>query len=73
MATRPSMRSAINAFCRSCIHDPREKGSWREQVQACLCEGCPLWRVRPQPRPRQNGVETTPGRPQIQPPVDDRG
>lgn len=41
---------AIAAKCRDCIHDPEAAGTWREQVGACACTGCPLWRFRPLPR-----------------------
>ena len=41
---------AINAYCRSCIHDPRASGTWREQVAVCACVDCPLWKFRPLPR-----------------------
>ena len=30
--SRPSLRAAINAMCRRCIHDPHTRGNWREQV-----------------------------------------
>ena len=45
---RPGMRSAINAFCRSCIYDPGATGNWRQQVTACTSPGCPLYPIRPQ-------------------------
>lgn len=41
---------AINSYCRSCIHDPRAAGTWREQVAICQCVDCPLWTYRPLPR-----------------------
>lgn len=41
---------AINAYCRSCIYDPRAAGTWREQVAICQCVDCPLWTYRPLPR-----------------------
>lgn len=50
--SRPSLRKAINAMCKGCIYDPMDKGTWREQVQACTSEECPLWAHRPLPRPR---------------------
>ena len=45
---RLSLRSAINAMCKSCIYDPwGGNGTWREQVQACSSANCPLHAVRP--------------------------
>lgn len=47
-----SLRRAINAKCRDCIHDPQAgQGTWRQQVAACTCTSCPLWPVRPLPYP----------------------
>ena len=43
-----SLRSAIDAFCKSCIYDAvGGKGSWRQQVEACTSYRCPLYPVRP--------------------------
>lgn len=44
---RPSLRKAIKAKCIDCIHDPLERGSWLDHVDACNSEDCPLWAVRP--------------------------
>ncbi len=44
-----SLRDAINAKCRACIHDPAAPGTWREQVAQCSVPRCPLWVVRPAP------------------------
>ena len=45
---RPSLRSAIDAMCKSCIYDPGNgNGAWREQVQGCSSSNCPLHPVRP--------------------------
>jgi len=41
---------AIAAKCRECVADDQAAGTWREQVSACSCIGCPLWRYRPPPR-----------------------
>lgn len=42
------LRAAINGFCKWCVHDPSSGcGTWRQQVQACVIEECPLWPVRP--------------------------
>ena len=45
--SRPSLRPAIEAMCKRCIHDPGAKGSWREQVAACSSADCPLHPLRP--------------------------
>jgi len=48
---RPSTRgAAIAAFCKDCGHDPGARGTWREQVAACVAGNCPLHRFRPMPR-----------------------
>lgn len=44
---RMSLRAAIDAKCRECIHNPHASGTWREQVTACTSRGCPLYPVRP--------------------------
>ena len=44
---RPSYKKAVEAFCKSCIYDPKEPGGWREQVTACTSPECPLYDVRP--------------------------
>lgn len=48
--TRPSLRDAIDAKCKSCIYDPGSRGKWREQVAACVSANCSLFDVRPVPR-----------------------
>jgi hypothetical protein len=45
-----NLRSAIDAHCRNCIHDPEAPGNWREQVAACASASCALFDVRPVPR-----------------------
>ena len=46
-----SLRKAIDAKCKDCIHDPLSGlGAWREQVQLCTVTSCPLWPVRPKAR-----------------------
>ena len=47
-AARPSLRTAIDAMCRSCIYDAESgNGTWREQVQQCSSGNCALHPVRP--------------------------
>jgi hypothetical protein len=41
------LRKAINEFCRMCIYDPGQGGTWRQQVDACAAVTCPLYEVRP--------------------------
>lgn len=45
--SRPSLRAAINAMCRRCIHDPHSPGNWRAQVASCSAADCPLHPLRP--------------------------
>lgn len=43
-----SLRKAIDAKCKDCIHDPiAGGGSWRMQVESCTSGNCPLFEVRP--------------------------
>jgi hypothetical protein len=44
---RASLRSAVDAFCKACINDPYEEGSWKFQVRYCTGKDCPLYPVRP--------------------------
>lgn len=47
-AEMKSLRKAIDAKCKDCIHDPLSGlGAWREQVAKCAISSCPLWEVRP--------------------------
>jgi hypothetical protein len=41
------LTTAIAAACRRCIYDPAEPTSWREQIDACTCDRCPLHEHRP--------------------------
>ena len=47
--SRPSLRDAVDGFCRGCIFDPMAPGRWREQVAACCAGDCPLHPVRAMP------------------------
>lgn len=43
-----SLRKAIDAHCRSCIHDPKAgTGNWRQSVMGCTITKCALYHVRP--------------------------
>ena len=48
-----SLRSAINAFCKYCIYDPKwvGGGNWRQQVEKCPSTDCPLYECRPTSKP----------------------
>ncbi len=53
------LRSAIDQRCKSCIHDPKLPGNWRQQVTWCNVTECALFEVRPRSRsarqPPKNG------------------
>lgn len=43
-----SLRQAINDKCRECLYDPFSgAGTWRQQVETCTVQSCPLWPHRP--------------------------
>lgn len=44
---RPSLRQAVNDFCKACLYDKQEEGSWRKQARNCTATACPLYPVRP--------------------------
>lgn len=37
-----SPKKAIHQFCKECIHDPMETGTWQQQVENCHITDCPL-------------------------------
>lgn len=41
------LRRAIDQHCKQCVYDPKETGTWREQVTLCAVESCKLHPVRP--------------------------
>ena len=43
-----SYKTAVYLMCKSCIYDELDRGTWRQQVDACICYDCPLWSLRPQ-------------------------
>lgn len=47
MASKPGLRSKIDANCLWCSYDPLDQGTWRQQVEACNVTRCPLHSVRP--------------------------
>lgn len=49
-ASNPSKsewRRSVNDHCKSCIYDPSEPGTWREQVTRCTVMTCSLYPIRP--------------------------
>lgn len=42
-----SKTKAIHEFCKSCIYDPKDQGTWREQVERCTSTNCALHQHRP--------------------------
>ena len=44
---KTSRAKAINDMCKWCIHDPKEKGTWIQQVSVCPATECPLYAHRP--------------------------
>lgn len=46
-APKMSRTKALNEMCKSCIYDKAAPGTWREQVEACGSQHCPLWQHRP--------------------------
>lgn len=51
-----SMRKAINDKCRECIYDPAGGvGTWRQQVENCIADTCPLYPYRPLSKKAKSG------------------
>jgi hypothetical protein len=44
-----SRKSGIDAFCRECIADDSQPGTWRKQTENCLSKNCHLYPYRPVP------------------------
>jgi hypothetical protein len=44
---KKSPQQAIKAFCKSCIYDPENGGTWTEQVEGCTVVKCELYEHRP--------------------------
>ena len=42
-----NFKACIANYCKSCIYDKSEPGTWREQVEACGASSCELYSVRP--------------------------
>ena len=40
-------RNRVNNNCKSCIFDPAEAGTWRQQVTLCTVTSCHMWPIRP--------------------------
>ncbi len=42
-----SLRKAVDAYCKSCIHDPLAGlGNWKQQVEGCTVKKCELFEYR---------------------------
>jgi hypothetical protein len=46
-APKMSKTKAVNEYCKGCIYDKLVPGTWREQVENCTSQHCPLWQHRP--------------------------
>ena len=44
---KTSRAQAINDMCKWCTYDPKEKGTWTQQVSVCQATECPLYSHRP--------------------------
>ena len=42
-----SLRKAVNAKCRQCTYDPKDVGTYLQQIACCIDTSCPLHSVRP--------------------------
>ena len=45
--TKISAQKAIHNYCKGCIYDPLDKGTWRDQVERCTITHCELFEHRP--------------------------
>ena len=41
------LRQAIDGYCKQCVYDSCDVGTWRQQVTLCTIEKCSLHHVRP--------------------------
>ena len=49
--SKPGWRGKVNAMCIDCTYDPKSgEGTWRQQVEKCAIESCPLYSIRPKSR-----------------------
>ncbi len=44
---KTSPQKAIALFCRGCVYDPKDKGTYTEQIEACQIITCELHPHRP--------------------------
>lgn len=49
-----TQKQAIAAKCKDCSYDKYDKGTWRQQVEACGGETCPLYLYRPVSEPHKD-------------------
>ena len=53
-------QQSINAFCKWCIYDPTDRGTWRQQTEACTATECPLHTYRPKSSSKAHRVAVQP-------------
>jgi hypothetical protein len=46
----PPLRKLIDLNCKECVYDTAVSGTWRQQVEECACDQCPLYKVRARSR-----------------------
>jgi hypothetical protein len=46
-APKMSRTKALNEMCKTCTYDKAMPGTWREQVENCSSQHCPIWQHRP--------------------------
>jgi hypothetical protein len=42
-----SYKTCVDNYCKECIYDETQSGTWRKQVEECTHTKCPLYEVRP--------------------------
>lgn len=47
LVNKGSFRALVDAKCIDCSYDESDKGTWRQQVEACRVPSCPLYSRRP--------------------------
>jgi len=61
MPKRLTRQQAINENCKQCLYDPYAAGlgTWKQQIEACTDEECPLYGYRPRSQGRKSGSTAT--------------
>jgi hypothetical protein len=52
-------KEAIDQYCKWCIYDSKEPGTWRQQTEACTDKKCPLYTYRPKTLSRADKTSKT--------------